>query len=121
MRAVATAAELVLRVAKERGYPVADRERMLADLSVSHARRLAGYQRAEQTAAAAESASTEDLRQALLGYRALFRDLADPGRQARPPTPLRLLATRFQRPAIHRPTLRTPAVRPPALGSGGQR
>jgi hypothetical protein len=76
-RAVSTAAKLVLGVAKERGYQADDQERLLTDLSVTHPRRLASYRRAEETAANAESASTEDLRQALLWYRAMFRDLAD--------------------------------------------
>jgi hypothetical protein len=88
-RAVTTASGLVLRAARERGYPVDDREQLRADLSVHHARRLDSYRRAEQTAAALASASvpTEELRQALLWYRALFRELAEfPGsaRSTRP-------------------------------------
>lgn len=75
--AVATAARLVTQVARERGYAVEDRARLLADLSVNHAERIDGYRRAERMAADPEAASTEDLRQAMLGYRAMFRDLAD--------------------------------------------
>ena len=75
--AVATAAQLVTQVAEERGYAVEDRTRLLADLSVHHAERMDGYRRAERIAANPEIASTEDLRQAMLGYRAMFRDLAD--------------------------------------------
>jgi hypothetical protein len=89
-RAVTAASGLVLRAARERGYPVDDREQLRADLSVHHARRLDSYRRAEQTAAALASASvpTEDLRQALLWYRAMFRELADPSEgPARPARP----------------------------------
>jgi hypothetical protein len=75
--AVATAARLVTQVARERGYAVEDRARLLADLSVHHAEVMDGYRRAERMAADPEIASTEDLRQAMLGYRAMFRELAD--------------------------------------------
>lgn len=75
--AVATAARLVTEVAQERGYAVEDRARLLADLSVHHAELMDGYRRAERMAADPETASTEDLRQAMLGYRAMFRDLTD--------------------------------------------
>ncbi|MCW2930318.1 MAG: hypothetical protein JWM19_1280 [Actinomycetia bacterium] len=76
--AVKAASNLVLRAAQRRGYPAEDREQLLADLSVHHARQLDNYRRAEQTAAALGSASapTEQLRQALLGYRAMFQELA---------------------------------------------
>jgi hypothetical protein len=89
--AVTAASSLVLRAARERGYPIDDREQLRADLSVHHARRLDSYRRAERTAAALESASvpTEELRQALLWYRAMFRELAEsPGpRSPAPPRP----------------------------------
>jgi hypothetical protein len=77
--AVKAASDLVLRAAKGRGYPVDDREQLLADLSVRHARPLGSYRRAEETAAALGSASapTEQLRQALLWYRAMFQELAE--------------------------------------------
>ena len=132
-RAVSTAAKLVLGVAKERGYQADDQERLLADLSVTHPRRLASYRRAEETAANAESASTEDLRQALLWYRAMFRDLvdtvlADTGGKARggdagtwkqghPAAGPRGLAARFPRPDIRRPA----QGRPTRGRSAGQR
>ena len=77
--AVAAARDLVLRAARERGYLVDDREQLRADLSVHHARRLDSYRRAEETTAALASATvpTEELRQALLWYRAMFRELAE--------------------------------------------
>jgi hypothetical protein len=74
--AVEAAGDLVLSAASEVGYPSGDREQLLADLSVRHSRRLEGYRRAQETAAQAASASTEDLRQAMLRFRTLFQDLA---------------------------------------------
>lgn len=74
-QAVEAAAALVTVVAADRGYPVGDRARLLTDLSVYHAGRLDGYRRALRTAEQAGTAGTEDLRQALLACRALFRDL----------------------------------------------
>ena len=83
--AVGAARDLVLRAAKERGYPVDDRDQLRADLSVHHARRLDSYRRAEETTAALASASvpTEELRQALLWYRAMFRELVESSGAAR--------------------------------------
>jgi len=78
--AVTVASELVLSAATELGYPSGDQEQLMADLSVRHARRLDGYRRAEEAAGRAATASTEDLRQALLWYRAMFRELAGSGR-----------------------------------------
>jgi hypothetical protein len=75
-QALASAATLVKRVAADRGYRTDDRGQVMADLSVGHARRLDGYRRAEDTVDQAGTASTEDLRQAMLWYRAMFRDLA---------------------------------------------
>jgi hypothetical protein len=79
--AAVTASKLVLSAATEVGSPAGDQEQLLADLSVAHARRLESFRRAQRTTSDPEAASTEDLRQALLGYRALFYELAggDPG------------------------------------------
>jgi hypothetical protein len=78
--AASTAAGLVTAVAAERGYDVSEDGRLLADLSVYHGRYLDGYRRAAETTARAAPAATEELRVALLGYRALFFDLlAAPG------------------------------------------
>lgn len=75
--AVAASQVLVAAVMTERGYPTDDHDQVLADLSVEHANMLGQYRSAEQIseAAAVGSASTEDLRQAMIHYRALFRDL----------------------------------------------
>ncbi|HEY5394577.1 MAG TPA: hypothetical protein VIL16_04190 [Trebonia sp.] len=87
-RATQTAAGLVTAVVAEVGYPVDDRERLLADLSVKHGTYLDGYRGAIRTTEQAANASTEDYRKALLDYRALFNDLigapADGGRSAVP-------------------------------------
>jgi hypothetical protein len=75
--AVARAYDLVVTVMKERGYPTDDTEQVMSDLSVEHAETVGHFRAAQQitTAAAADGAETEDLRQALIHYRALFSDL----------------------------------------------
>jgi hypothetical protein len=62
---------------KDRGYPVADDEEAMADLSVDHAPTVDRFCAAQRITAnaAAGNADTEDLRQALIHYRALFSDL----------------------------------------------
>jgi hypothetical protein len=74
-QATQTAAELVTAVAAEVGYPIDDQEQLLADLSVRHGRYLEGYRTARRTSDQAVEGATEDFRQALLDYRALFNDL----------------------------------------------
>ncbi len=83
--AVASSQLLVVEVMCELGYPADDPDQMLADLSVEHATSLGHYRAAEETSrnAAAGTASTEDLRLAMINYRALFRDLV--GEPAREP------------------------------------
>ena len=75
--AVAQAGILVTSVMKDRGYPTEGYEQILADLSVEHANTLDHYRQAHEVSLQAEggTASTEDLRQAMLHYRALFADL----------------------------------------------
>jgi hypothetical protein len=76
-QAVAHAGLLVTSVMKDRGYPTEAYDQILADLSVEHANTLDHYRAAHQVSMQAEtgSAATEDLRQAMLHYRALFDDL----------------------------------------------
>jgi FtsZ-interacting cell division protein ZipA len=76
-QAVATADNLVTRLIAERGYPTGDYDDQLANLSVDHARTLNHYRDAHEISKRSQSgeASTEDLRQALVHYRALFADL----------------------------------------------
>ena len=68
---------LVAAVMTDRGYPVEHQDQVLADLSVEHSDTLDHYRAAEQisASAAAGTASTEDLRLAMIHYRALFSDL----------------------------------------------
>lgn len=75
--AVATADDLVTRLVADRGYPTADYDDQLANLSVEHARTLGHYRDAHEISTRSRNgeASTEDLRQALVHYRALFADL----------------------------------------------
>ncbi len=92
-QAVTSAAGLVTAAATERGYDAGDPGQLLADLSVYHGRYLDGYRSAVRTTDRAAAAATEELRQALLGHRALFLDLlagpspatADRGAAARRP------------------------------------
>jgi hypothetical protein len=76
-QAVTTADDLVTRLIGERGYPTGDYDDQLANLSVEHARTLGHYRDAHEISLRNQrgEASTEDLRQALVHYRALFADL----------------------------------------------
>ena len=75
--AVAEADVLVTEVMNARGYPMADFDRRAEDLSVDHANVVHHYREAHAIATrhARRRASTEDLRQAVVHYRALFDDL----------------------------------------------
>ena len=75
--AVSTADELTTRLIAERGYPTGDYDDQLATLSVEHARTLEHYRDAHAISERSKNgqADTEDLRQALVHYRALFADL----------------------------------------------
>ena len=75
--AVMAAQRLVMTVMNERGYPTEGGDQVLADLSVDHGGVLDHYRAASGISqrAADGAASTEDLRQAMIHYRALFQDL----------------------------------------------
>jgi hypothetical protein len=75
--AAMSAQRLVMTVMRERGYPTEGGDQVLADLSVDHADVLDHYRAAYDInqRAADNAASTEDLRQAMIHYRALFQDL----------------------------------------------
>jgi hypothetical protein len=75
--ALAEADTLVAEVMRERGYPVEDFEQQAADVSVDHPEVVEHY-RAAHAVQADRGASTEDLRQALVHYRALFDELLGP-------------------------------------------
>ncbi len=74
---VGQADELVTRLIAERGYPTGDFSDQIAHLSVDHARTLSHYRDAHDIHLrnSRGEASTEDLRQAVVHYRALFADL----------------------------------------------
>ncbi|RJQ81818.1 hypothetical protein D5S17_04400 [Pseudonocardiaceae bacterium YIM PH 21723] len=67
----------------ERGYPTEDHEQQVADLSVRHARTLEHYRAAHGTRHVRDTASTEDLRGAMVHYRTVFEDLLADGADSR--------------------------------------
>jgi hypothetical protein len=73
--AVAEASKLIGDVMRDRGYPADDKDASMEALSVNHGRVLDGYRQAQDVDARTESASTEELREAMIRYRALFDDL----------------------------------------------
>ena len=74
--AVVEADELVADIMRVQGYPMGDFERHAAHLSVKHPRVVDHYRAGHRVIdRAAGSASTEDMRQAMLHYRALFEEL----------------------------------------------
>jgi hypothetical protein len=77
--AVTEADKVVGEVMLARGYPIGDFEQQVADISVDHPDVVMNYRAARDIADehARGRASTEDLRQAMVHYRALFRDLLD--------------------------------------------
>jgi hypothetical protein len=76
-QAVGEADELVTRLIAERGYPTGDYDDQLSHLSVEHSRTLDHYRQAHDINErnARGEATTEQLRQAFVHYRALFADL----------------------------------------------
>jgi hypothetical protein len=82
---VGEADRLVQDLMLKRGYPMGDFEHRAADISVHHPRVVENYRLAHAIAARERSgaATTEDLRKAVVHYRALFEDLLEvnqPGR-----------------------------------------
>ena len=77
--AVGAADELATSVMRERGYPMSDFESRAADISVDHPQVVERYRSAHGIARKchAGNATTEDLRQAMQHYRALFNDLVE--------------------------------------------
>lgn len=74
---VGDADELVTRLIQEQGYPTGDFSDQIAHLSVEHARTLTNYRDAHEIHLrnSRGEATTEELRQAVVHYRALFADL----------------------------------------------
>ena len=77
--AVTDADRLIQQVMRERGYPVDDFEQRANDLSVDHPDVISNYRAAHGIARANDrnNASTEDLRTAMVHYRALFDELLE--------------------------------------------
>jgi len=77
--------DLLGEVMAARGYPVADFEQRTADLSVDHPLIVQHYHAAHHVALAhrREEAGTEDLRQAMIHYRAMFDELVSEPPHAR--------------------------------------
>ena len=71
--AVSAAWTLIWNVMRDRGYPADDRNASMEALTVYHARSLDGYR--QTTELQTETATTEELREAMIRYRALFEDL----------------------------------------------
>jgi hypothetical protein len=78
--AVAGADSLIQSVMADRGYPVDDFEQRAADISVDHPQVVENYRHGHRLAQASADGrdSTEDLRQAMRHYRALFDELVEP-------------------------------------------
>ena len=77
--AVAQADQLVRELMLKRGYPMGDFERLAADISVDHPEVVAHYRAAQAIAVRDErgEADTEELRKAVVHYRALFDELLE--------------------------------------------
>jgi len=75
--AIVDADRLVAEVMRARGYPVGDFEQRVADISVDHPNVVMNYRAARDIVQdhGRGRASTEDLRQAMVHFRALFADL----------------------------------------------
>ena len=78
--AVARADSLIQAVMADRGYPVDDFEQRAADISVDHPDVVENYREGHRLyqQSSAGNGSTEELRQAMRHYRALFDELVQP-------------------------------------------
>ncbi len=77
--AVTRADDLLGEVMSARGYPVKDFDQQAEDLSVDHPKVVQNYRTAHDIALrhGQGSASTEDLRKAMIHYRALFEEIVE--------------------------------------------
>ena len=76
---VVQAEQLVRELMEKRGYPMGDFERRAADISVDHPDVVANYRSAQAIAVRDQrgAADTEELRKAVVHYRALFDELLE--------------------------------------------
>lgn len=93
--ALAQADALIIAVMEERGYPMDDFERRAEDISVDHPDVVQHYRAGHDisvrvdedpnasTSSTVSDVSTEDLRQGLVHYRALFQELLEPDEDER--------------------------------------
>lgn len=79
--AVARANQLIAEVLRSRGYPAADFEKRVGDVSVQYPRAAVHYREGTRIAIdnQRQEASTEDLRQAMVHFRAILTDLVEVG------------------------------------------
>jgi len=86
--AVGSADQLIQSVMADRGYPVDDFDSRASDVSVDHPHVVENYREGHRLAeqSANGNGSTEDLRQAMRHYRALFDELVEPESDADAPT-----------------------------------
>ncbi|MER5753859.1 hypothetical protein [Streptomyces sp. NPDC002088] len=84
--AVHDADQLVTSLMHDRGYPTEGFEQQMKDLSVEHGRTLEHYRAAHEveTFSTHSQATTEQLRGAMVHYRALFNELLSDGGRAQP-------------------------------------
>jgi hypothetical protein len=74
--AVGEADNLVSSVMRARGYPIEDFDQQAADVSVDHASAVPDFRQAHEVLTSARGdVATDDLRQAMVHYRALFEQL----------------------------------------------
>jgi hypothetical protein len=74
---------VVADLMRERGYPMDDFEQRAADVSVDHPNVVAHYRAAHEISSKSDS-STEDMRQGMIHYRALFEELLEVDRASGP-------------------------------------
>ena len=76
---LADADRLVRELMLQRGYPMGDFERRAADISVDHPQVVSNYRTAHEIALRSRdgASTTEDLRKAVIHYRALFAELLE--------------------------------------------
>ena len=87
--ATADADRLITDLLRVRGYPVGDFDRRAADISVNYPHVVENYRAAHaiSLASAQGQASTEDLRNAMIHYRALYDELLEPSEPERTAEP----------------------------------
>ncbi len=76
-QAIESADRLIMEVMQLRGYPVSDFEQRASDISVQYPKLVSNYRAARAIAVKNENheADTEELRQATILYRSLFKEL----------------------------------------------